>query len=218
MNSHDHKLCDQQWGQASKVSHIPTCDKICDKSRDQVYFGYAKTPLINKWQTVGTVNRSTNHHITRSYQLILTYQHLIFPLPSSLILFQRQSPLYSYLDSITIDQPFFFFHYYVSQSAESYVALYVYTGGCCIIYKGVGFISGCYLPHGIFSHLIVMHALAESTGTSVSAPQGLLCLSINISHIRSYGCTLIGDLLDILQLEQIDVHLYQTCMCCSIIG
>jgi len=63
-NSHDHIPRDQQWGQAPKVSRVPTHDKARETSRDQVRFGYAKTLLINKWQTVGTVNQSTNHHMT----------------------------------------------------------------------------------------------------------------------------------------------------------
>ena len=66
-NSHDYKPRDQPrdqpWGQAPKASRVPTRDKARDTSRDQVRFGYAKTPLINKWQTMGTVNRSTNHYM-----------------------------------------------------------------------------------------------------------------------------------------------------------
>jgi hypothetical protein len=35
----------------------------CDKSRDSTRFGWARSPLINKWQTVGTV-RNQRRHVT----------------------------------------------------------------------------------------------------------------------------------------------------------
>ena len=63
--THDQASRDQQWEQAPKASRVIARDKTRDKSRDPTRFGYAKNPLINKWQTVGTVNRSTNHHMTR---------------------------------------------------------------------------------------------------------------------------------------------------------
>ena len=63
--THDQASRDQQWEQAPKASRVIARDKTRDKSRDPTRCGYAKNPLINKWQTVGTVNRSTNHHMTR---------------------------------------------------------------------------------------------------------------------------------------------------------
>jgi hypothetical protein len=40
-------------------------DSLCvltrDKSRDSIHFGQARSPLINKWQTVGTVCNQRRH-------------------------------------------------------------------------------------------------------------------------------------------------------------
>jgi hypothetical protein len=51
------------------VSHDQTRNKspdpsralTCDKSRDSIHFGRARSPLINKWQTVGTVCNQQRH-------------------------------------------------------------------------------------------------------------------------------------------------------------
>jgi len=57
-NSHDHEPRDQQRGPAPKASCVSTRDQAHDTSRDQVHFGYTKTPLINTWQTVRTGKQS----------------------------------------------------------------------------------------------------------------------------------------------------------------
>ena len=38
-----------------------SCALTCDKSRDQIRFGRARSPLINKWQTMGTVCNQRRH-------------------------------------------------------------------------------------------------------------------------------------------------------------
>jgi len=48
---------DQTRNKSPDISHAPTCDK----SRDQISFGQARSLLINKWQTVGTVCNQQNH-------------------------------------------------------------------------------------------------------------------------------------------------------------
>jgi hypothetical protein len=61
-----------------------------------------------------------------------------------------------------------------------------------------------YLPHGISGHLIIMCALAESTGTGECAPQRPLGLSVGASRSGPCGCALVGGLLGILQLERFE--------------
>jgi hypothetical protein len=41
--------------QTRNKSPDPSRVLTCDKSRDSIRFGWARSPLINKWQTVGTV-------------------------------------------------------------------------------------------------------------------------------------------------------------------
>jgi len=43
--------CDQTRNKSHDSSHVLPCDK----SWDQICFGWARSPLINKWQTMGTV-------------------------------------------------------------------------------------------------------------------------------------------------------------------
>ena len=49
--SGDLTSCDQTRNKSPDPSRVPSCDK----SRDSIYFGQARSPLINKWQTVGMV-------------------------------------------------------------------------------------------------------------------------------------------------------------------
>jgi len=48
---------DQIRNKSPDPSHIATRDK----SRDSIYFGRARSPLINKWQTMGTVCNQRRH-------------------------------------------------------------------------------------------------------------------------------------------------------------
>jgi hypothetical protein len=52
LNSHD-----QIRNKSPDPSHVATCDK----SRDSICFGRARSPLINKWQTVGMVCNQQRH-------------------------------------------------------------------------------------------------------------------------------------------------------------
>jgi hypothetical protein len=47
--------------QISNRSPDPSHVLSCDKSRDSIRFGWARSPLINKWQTVGTVHNQRRH-------------------------------------------------------------------------------------------------------------------------------------------------------------
>jgi len=49
--------CDQSTSKSPDISRVLTCDK----SRDQIQFGQARSPLINRWQTVGTVCNQRRH-------------------------------------------------------------------------------------------------------------------------------------------------------------
>jgi hypothetical protein len=48
---------DQTRNKSPDTSRVLTCDK----SRDQIRFGQARSPLINKWQTMGTVYNQQRH-------------------------------------------------------------------------------------------------------------------------------------------------------------
>jgi hypothetical protein len=48
---------DQNRSKSPDISHV----LIHDKSRDQISFGRARSPLINRWQTVGTVCNQRRH-------------------------------------------------------------------------------------------------------------------------------------------------------------
>jgi len=48
---------DQRRSKSPNISHALTCDK----SRDQIRFGQARSPLINRWQTVGMVCNQRRH-------------------------------------------------------------------------------------------------------------------------------------------------------------
>jgi hypothetical protein len=50
--SHDSVSHDQTRNKSPNISHVPTCDK----SQDLICFGRARSPLINKWQIVRTIN------------------------------------------------------------------------------------------------------------------------------------------------------------------
>jgi len=47
--------------QISNRSTDPSRVLSRDKSRDSICFGWARSPLINKWQTVGTVHNQRRH-------------------------------------------------------------------------------------------------------------------------------------------------------------
>ena len=47
--------------QISNRSPDPSRVLSRDKSRDSIRFGWARSPLINKWQTVGTVHNQQRH-------------------------------------------------------------------------------------------------------------------------------------------------------------
>ena len=49
--------CDQTRNKSPDSSRV----LICDKSRDSIRFGQARSPLINTWQTVGTVYNQQRH-------------------------------------------------------------------------------------------------------------------------------------------------------------
>jgi len=49
--------CDQTRNRSPDSSRVLTRDK----SRDSIHFGQARSPLINKWQTVGTVCNQQRH-------------------------------------------------------------------------------------------------------------------------------------------------------------
>jgi hypothetical protein len=55
--SGDPVSCDQTRNKSPDPSRVPTCDK----SQDSICFGQARSPLINKWQTVGTVCNQRRH-------------------------------------------------------------------------------------------------------------------------------------------------------------
>ena len=48
---------DQSGSKSPDISRVLTRDK----SRDQICFGQARSPLINRWQTVGTVCNQQRH-------------------------------------------------------------------------------------------------------------------------------------------------------------
>jgi hypothetical protein len=48
---------DQTRNKSPDTSHVPTRDK----SRDPIHFGWARSPLINRWQTMGTVCNQWRH-------------------------------------------------------------------------------------------------------------------------------------------------------------
>jgi hypothetical protein len=48
---------DQTRNKSPDPSHVSTRDK----SRDSIHFGRARSPLINKWQTMGTVCNQRRH-------------------------------------------------------------------------------------------------------------------------------------------------------------
>jgi hypothetical protein len=48
---------DHNRSKSSDISRAPTRDK----SRDPIHFGRARSLLINRWQTVGTVNHQRRH-------------------------------------------------------------------------------------------------------------------------------------------------------------
>jgi hypothetical protein len=64
---------EKQETRAKPSGDLVSCDRIsnrspdpsrvlsCDKSRDSIRFGWARSPLINKWQTVGTVHNQRRH-------------------------------------------------------------------------------------------------------------------------------------------------------------
>ena len=56
-SSGDLITCDQTRNKSPDTSHVLTCDK----SRDSICFGQARSPLINRWQTVGTVYNQQRH-------------------------------------------------------------------------------------------------------------------------------------------------------------
>jgi hypothetical protein len=49
--------CDQISNRSPDTPHVLSRDK----SRDSIHFGWARSPLINKWQTVGTVHNQQRH-------------------------------------------------------------------------------------------------------------------------------------------------------------
>jgi hypothetical protein len=55
--SGDLKPHDQVRGKSPNTSHVITCDQ----SRDLIHFGQARSPLINKWKTMGTVFNQQRH-------------------------------------------------------------------------------------------------------------------------------------------------------------
>jgi hypothetical protein len=56
-SSGDLITCDQTRNKSPDTSRVLTRDK----SRDQIHFGRARSPLINKWQTMGTVYNQRRH-------------------------------------------------------------------------------------------------------------------------------------------------------------
>jgi hypothetical protein len=56
-SSGDLITCDQTRNKSPDTSHVLTHDKL----RDQIRFGRARSPLINRWQTVGTVCNQQRH-------------------------------------------------------------------------------------------------------------------------------------------------------------
>jgi hypothetical protein len=64
---------EKQGARAKPSGDLVSCDQISnklpdisrvlsrDQSRDSTCFGWARSPLINKWQTVGTVHNQRRH-------------------------------------------------------------------------------------------------------------------------------------------------------------
>jgi hypothetical protein len=61
--SGDQGARDPTRSQSPDIPRDPSRVLTRDKSRDPIRFGRARSPLINRWQTVGTVNNQRNHVI-----------------------------------------------------------------------------------------------------------------------------------------------------------
>jgi hypothetical protein len=53
----DQVSCDQTENKSSNISCAPTCDKLWDP----IHFRQARSPLINKWQTMRMVHNQWRH-------------------------------------------------------------------------------------------------------------------------------------------------------------